>query len=166
ARWPRKAAGRRGGRTRRGKCGAARIRWGDSWSTELVEGGGKEMAEPDREQTENDRAGDVAAGSHPFAIARQVEGLQAEGGEGRIPTADADHEKRPSAAADEPAPVRPGEGAKETDEEGAGEIDQERAPGKSFAPVRRHDAVQPEAEHAAERAAECDQKIELHDEPL
>ena len=51
------------------------------------------MAEPHCDQAEHDGEQDIASGIEPFAIAEEIQGLQAEGGEGGVTPADAGHEQ-------------------------------------------------------------------------
>src|SRR5664279_3061326 len=139
--------------------------WGSSisGSFQLVEVGGGQVAEPDGHQAGDDRTDRVAAGLQPLAVTGEAEGLQAERGKRRVTAAEASHEKLPRMAAGEDAAVRCGQGGVKADDERAGDIDDQRAPWERGAKMAGHNTGQKEARHAAERAAQGDEKVEHHD---
>src|SRR5437899_5857839 len=101
-----------------------------SSSLDLIEQSRCGLAEPDRKQAQHDGARDVAAGVDPFAVVHEIERLQAERGELRVPAADARHDELPRGAADEEAAVRAGKSAKEADDERTRHVHDQRAPWK------------------------------------
>ena len=76
----------------------------------------------------------------------QGQGLQAEGGEGRVAAAEADHHELPDIGGDQEPAVGAGEGGEEADDERADDVDQERAPGN--VPPKRS-ATKPEHQKRA-----------------
>ena len=99
---------------------------------------------------------DVGAGEQPFAVAGEVQRLQAEGGERRVAAADPGHDELAGVAADEKAAVRPGQRGEEADDEAAGDVDDQRAYRERPAEGVRGEAREPIARHAAQCAAEHD----------
>src|ERR1051325_6808982 len=121
--------------------------------------GSGDMPEPYRDQAQHYREHDIAARLQPMALPRQIQRLQAEGGECREAAADPDHDKRAGVERRCHAAIRPGEGGVEPDHERSQHVDQDRAPGKlrseDLGPPRR----QPEPRDAADRAADRDIEI-------
>ena len=112
------------------------------------------MLAPHGSQREDDGERDVCPCGGPAAFVGEFERLQAEGGKGGVATEQADHEKL--------AGKRHGrERGEEADEEGAADIDEEGAEvrGSEFF---THLRGEPEAEHAAESAAEGDEQVGIH----
>src|SRR5664279_490233 len=106
-----------------------------SGSLQLVEVGGRQVAEPDGDQAGDERTDRVAAGLQPLAVTGEVERLQAERGKRRVAAADAGHEKLPRVAPGENPAVRAGQGGVKADDERARDIDDKRAPRKRGANV-------------------------------
>src|SRR6266540_4646174 len=94
-----------------------------------IENHGQEISQPYRDHAANERKDGVCTRVEPFAVTRQVERLQAERGERGVTATDANHEKGACAWRNQPASVRPGERGEQADEERAGNVDEERAPG-------------------------------------
>src|ERR1051325_2101198 len=88
------------------------------------------MAEPDGCQTRDDRKDHIAGRIKPLPVLRKVKRLQAEGGNGGVPAANADHEKLAEPRGRKPAPFGPGEGREKADRKRAGYVDQQRTPGE------------------------------------
>ena len=128
------------------------------------EGGAEHPAEPHGNHAEGDGQNDIAAGIKPFTFAQQIQGLQAERGERGVAASDADHQELRGEQAR--LRIHPAFGnrqrADDADDERAGDIDGERAPRKGRAKFFRDKAVDPEARHTAERAAQGDPKICEH----
>src|SRR5262249_44112464 len=87
------------------------------------------------------------------------ERLDAEGGEGRVAAADADHHELTRGAADQEAPIGSRERAEESDHEGPGHVDDDGAPRERLADALGHEPREPIPPHAAQRAADRDPEI-------
>jgi len=90
--------------------------------------------------------------------------LQAEGRKRRVAAADAGHEKLARSGRKTEAVVRAAEACNEADQEGARDVDEQRAPGEGANDGGRDRARQPEAQGASEAAAEPNPEIDLHDQ--
>src|ERR1043166_2876514 len=90
-----------------GICISGSFRRGDS--------GGEQMSQPHRTETEHDRKHDVETGAKPFAVARQIERLQAERRKRGVAAANPEHKKCPERRRNQPASPRIGHGGKKTD---------------------------------------------------
>jgi len=127
----------------------------------------KQVAEPHGDHAEGDGKQNVSAGIKPFAVAQEIQGLQAEGGESGVAAANAGDEElnREGARLGSHFSLRRGERAKDADDERAGDVDDEGAPGKRLSEFIRDEAAKAVAGHAAERSADCDPKICEHKIP-
>src|SRR5262245_12165968 len=94
-----------------------------------------------------------------LAVVEQVQGLQAEGGEGRVAAAQADHDELAHGRGNEQAAVGAGEREEQADHERARDVDDQRAPREGLADQPCGDAGAPVAEHAPQGAADPDPEI-------
>ena len=117
------------------------------------------MAQPDGDEAQRKGEHGICAGFEPFAIADERERLQAERGKRRVAAADADHHELPGRGRNEPASLRPGQRGEPADDERAGDIHQQRAPGKSLAELAGDETRSSKPGDAAQPAAEKDPKI-------
>ena len=119
------------------------------------------MSQPDREQAQHHRQGDVAEGLGPLAGPQEVERLQAEGGEGRIAAAHAHDEERARFQFRKPGSTRKGiDRGQETDEERSCHVHGNRAPGERIPERAGNQVVAPVAPCAADGAAERNPEID------
>src|SRR5262249_2371609 len=89
------------------------------------------VTRPDGQEAGYDRYDDVASRIQPLTIIHQVERLQAERREGRVTTAQSDHDELPHSRSGKDASIRAGQGGKEADDERARDVDEDRAPRKA-----------------------------------
>jgi len=75
---------------------------------------------------------------------------------GRVAAAEANHHELPRRCADQEAAAGAGQCGEKADDEGAGNIDEHRAPGKHFPDAVRDDPRKPIARGAAKRAPQHD----------
>ena len=119
------------------------------------------MSQPDREEAQRDRQGDVAKGLGPLAGPQKVERLQAEGGEGRIAPAHAHDEKRARFQSRQPGSAPKGIARRQkTDEERSRHVHGNRAPGERIPERAGNQVVAPVAPCAADGAAERNPEID------
>src|SRR5919198_540091 len=107
------------------------------------------VAQPDREQASENRENDIAHHPEPFAVAREVQRLQAKRGKRRETAAYPDHHELTNGGIDEKAALRSREAAEGTDDERAADIHHQRAPGKVLAESARDDTRTPVPGHPA-----------------
>jgi hypothetical protein len=88
--------------------------------------------------------------------------LQTERGKSRVTAANTNQEKSPRGGRHQPSPFRSGERVEKSDDEAAGDVDENGSPRKGFADAAGDKAGKPEAAHAAERAADCHPEICKH----
>src|SRR5689334_8937885 len=112
------------------------------------------MAKPDSDQAQQKGEHRIGARTDPFSVAREIKRLQTEGGERRVAAADAGHEEGAERRRDQPASVRVSKGGEQSDDEGAGDVDDERAIGKRLSELPRHKARDPESRDTAKRPAD------------
>src|SRR5690242_2284393 len=126
-----------------------------------VESGAEHEAEPDGDKTQHHGQQNISAGVKPFAVAQQVQGLQAEGGKSRKAAADARHKKlrREYAGLRIQPAFGTGQRAEKTDDERTGNIDRERAKRKGFANALRDESAEAEPHHASNGPAQSHPKI-------
>src|SRR5438034_1698927 len=120
-----------------------------------------EIAQPDRDQTERERQRAVGSGVKPLSFLHEIQGLPAKGGKCGITAADAHHQKldyertqvrmNPSFGA--------GDGRNRANDEGPGDIHDQRVPRKNCAQAIGDDARQPVAGDPTNGAAQSDPKI-------
>src|SRR5690349_14853810 len=106
----------------RGTCIVRLPSWASSQRREADRDG---RPRPYGDQAESDRGSDVEANVKPLAILHQIECLQAERGERRIPAEHADHDELPGRGADQQAAVRTGQCSEKADDERPYDIDDE-----------------------------------------
>src|SRR6266852_3637031 len=82
-------------------------------------------------EAQDHRQGDVCQGPAPCFGTDQVEGLEAEGGEGGESTADADHDKEADVIGGGVSAAVQGEGAEVADDEGTDHVDEDGADGEA-----------------------------------
>src|SRR5262245_37774380 len=100
-----------------------------------VQRGAEDVTEPHGDHARGYGKDNIPTGVQPFAVAKQVERFAAERGERGVTAADAEHEELCSRRADEAASAGFGPRGEKADQERAGDIDGEGAPGKCFAPL-------------------------------
>src|ERR1041384_598378 len=86
-----------------------------------VDGLCERVAEPDGEEAERHGTEDVQSSVQPFAVAREIERLQAEGGKRRVTAAEAGHQEIPRRRAEQHPSLGAAESEDETDDERAGD---------------------------------------------
>src|SRR2546422_222534 len=123
------------------------------------------MADPHGGHAQSERQHCVRARMKPFAVARQVEGLRAEGGEGGETAADAGHEESANGGGDQPATVRVRERGEEPDEERTRDVHDEGAKRERLSKMPRHKTRGPVPRDTAEPPAETDPEIIEHKKP-
>src|SRR4051812_30423919 len=77
-----------------------------SISFHRIEPRAKNITQPDSDETQDDGQNDVPSSIEPFAVAHQIEGLEAEGGECGVSAANTVHKKLAAGRADESAAAR------------------------------------------------------------
>src|SRR5690349_2448680 len=132
--------------------------WGICISVGL-EGQRQQMAKPDGDQAQQKGEHGIGARAEPFPVPREIKRLQTEGGKRCVAAADAGHEEGAERRRDQPASVRVSERGEQADDEGAGDVDDERAIGKRLPELPRHKARDPESRDTAKRPADTDPEI-------
>ena len=118
------------------------------------------MAHGYRGEAQDHRKGDVCQGSAPCVGTDQVEGLEAEGGEGGESTADADHDEEADVIGGGESAAVQGERAEVADDEGTDHVDENRADGKADADIEgEHQPADGVAQEAAKRTADRNPEI-------
>src|SRR6185312_14279410 len=116
------------------------------------------MPEPDGQQPSRDRDGDICKRGLLPAGLQQLERLEAEGRERRVAPAKPGHDELSLPGARKQPSVGTAQGAVKSDDERAGDVDEESGPGKARA--RLNSEREKIACHAAHHAARRDTSIE------
>ena len=111
------------------------------------------MAEPGSEEAKDQRQDAIGAGFEPLAALSQGQGLETEGGESGVTATDAEHEELAKGGRSKPTTVRACDGCKDANDEAAGDVDDDGAPGKRLANSGGNTTGNAPARQAAEATA-------------
>jgi hypothetical protein len=126
----------------------------------------QDVAEPYRQQTEDQRKDGVGRRIKPLAFAREIEGLETERREGRVAAQDTSHDELSGRRMDEQSPFWIRQRGDKPDEKRSGDVDRQRSNWKRFAETSGDHAGEPVSADATERAAQRDPKIFHFQSPL
>ena len=118
-----------------------------------VDGGGDEVAEPGSEEAKDKRQDAIGRGFEPLTIFGQRQGLEAEGGESGVTATDAKHEELAKGGRSEPTTFRACDSRENADNEAAGDVDDDGAPGKRLTSSGGNTAGNAPARQATEATA-------------